>query len=236
MFQDYEVKTEPENGPKRLKKLRDAMVRAGVEAFVVPRSDAHRGENVAPRDERLSWLTGFTGSAGLCAVTMDKAALFVDSRYTLQARAQVDTDHFELMKIPDDKLKDWLGDNLSKGQTLAFDPWLQTKGEVEGWDKHLTPLDISLKPIDNLIDEIWSDQPAPPNSPIVPHPAQYSGKSHADKRAGIAEKLREDEIDAAVLTLPDSIAWLLNACPFGICGRAKHRGRAPLHIAHKDQP
>ncbi len=210
MFQQFDVTTQPENGPKRLKLLRDVMKTAGVHGFLVPRSDAHQGENVAPRDERLEWLTGFTGSAGTCAVTGTTAALFVDSRYTLQAAAQVDTDHFTQKKHPQDKLGDWLSETLSKDQTLAYDPWLQTKGEIDGLDKHLKTLGITLSPVDNLIDQIWTDQPSPPQGPVVAHPAQLAGKTHDEKRGEIGKSLADDNIDAAVLTLPDSIAWLLN--------------------------
>jgi len=128
MFQNFDVTTRPENGPKRLAKLRKAMKSAGVDGFLVPRSDAHRGENVSPRDERLSWLTGFTGSASL-------------------------------KNIPDDKLPDWVRSTLIEGQTLAYDPWLQTKGEIDDLTKHTDKAGINLIPSDNLVDAIWEDQP-----------------------------------------------------------------------------
>lgn len=210
MFQNFDVTTRPENGPKRLAKLRKAMKSAGVDGFLVPRSDAHRGENVSPRDERLSWLTGFTGSAGMCAATAKEAVLFADSRYTLQAKAQVDGNSFSLKNIPDDKLPDWVRSTLIEGQTLAYDPWLQTKGEIDDLTKHTDKAGINLIPSDNLVDAIWEDQPEPPSAPITPHSAELAGKSHLEKRKELAAQLTEDEIDAAILTLPDSIAWLLN--------------------------
>ncbi len=226
MFQQFDVSTQPENGPIRLKALRAKMVEEGVHGFLVPRSDAHQGEDVAPRDERLAWLTGFAGSAGLCAATIDAAAIFVDSRYTLQVAAQVDLDHFQRKDIPKDKPQDWLGETLKKGDILAFDPWLQTKGGIEGLEKHLSPLGIALKPSTNLVDAIWDDQPAPPTAPIRPHDLMYAGKDHATKRAEIAANLKEDGIDAAILTLPPSIAWLLN-----IRGEDVPRTPAPLAFA-----
>lgn len=226
MFQDFDVTSHPENGPKRLVKLRKALAQAGVDGFLIPRGDAHQGENVPPRDERLAWLTGFTGSAGMCAVTQDHAALFVDSRYTLQAASQVDTRHFTPKRIPEDKLKDWLVETLEAGQSFAYDPWLQTKGEIEALDEHLRVSDITLVASDNLVDQIWEDQPAPPSAQIYPHPDALSGKPHAIKRAEIAETLGEDKIDAAILTLPESIAWLLN-----IRGADIERTPVPLAFA-----
>ena len=108
MFQDFRRRTVPETGAARLAGVRAAMVAAGVDAFLVPRADAHQGENVAPRDERLAWLTGFTGSAGLAVVTRDRAAIFVDGRYRLQVQGEVDTGCFAVMRHPEDKVEDWL--------------------------------------------------------------------------------------------------------------------------------
>lgn len=210
MFQNYEVSTKPENGPKRLKKLLDSLKTAGFDGFLVPRSDAHRGEDVAEKDERLAWLTGFTGSAGMCVVTQSKTAIFVDSRYTLQAATQVDTAHFAIKNIPADKPSDFITETLNKGQTLAIDPWLHTKGEIEKIEEALTDAGINIAPTLNFVDEIWENQPAPPANPITPHPIEFSGKSQADKRSEIAAELRRNEVKTAILTLPDSIAWLLN--------------------------
>lgn len=226
MFQEFDVITNPENGPVRLAALRAAMAEASVDGFLIPRSDAHRGENVADRDERLAWLTGFTGSAGFCAATAAAAALFVDSRYTLQAAAQVATDSFEIKSIPEDKLSDWVIATLKDGQTLAYDPWLHTSGEIEKLKEALDETGIDLISHSNLVDRIWSDQPAPPQGEITPHPIEFSGKSHDDKRKEIAATLAEEKLDAFVLTLPDSIAWLLN-----IRGSDIERTPVPLAFA-----
>ena len=114
MLQDFRRRTTPDTGAARLAALRAAMAEAGVDAFLVPRADAHQGENVAPRDERLAWLTGFTGSAGLAVVTADRAVVFVDGRYRLQVQGQVDTDRFEVRRIPQDRPADWLAEALPR--------------------------------------------------------------------------------------------------------------------------
>ena len=126
MLQDFHRRTTPDTGAARLAALRAAMAEAGVDAFLVPRADAHQGEYVAPRDERLAWLTGFTGSAGQAVVTRDRAAVFVDGRYRLQVRGQVDLARFEVMRIPEDKPADWLVAALPGGGRLGYDPWLHT--------------------------------------------------------------------------------------------------------------
>ncbi len=210
MFQDFRQRTTPETGAARLAALRAEMAAAGVDAFLVPRADAHQGENVAPRDERLAWLTGFTGSAGNAVVTAERAAIFVDGRYRLQVRGQIDTGCFEVMRIPEDKPADWLIGALPRGGRLGFDPWLHTAKEIDDLTEALMPRQIGLVQVENLIDRAWPDQPPPPSRPIVAHPVELAGRSSADKRAEIARGLVERDLTAAVLTLPDSIAWLLN--------------------------
>ena len=209
MFQTFDATTRPEDGPPRIAALREAMATAGVDAVLVPRADAHQGEYVADADARLAWLTGFTGSAGQAAVTAERAALFVDGRYTQQAPAQVPTDLVEVHQIPKAKLSRWLADALPEGATVAYDPWLHTVGEVGRLEKALAPK-IALVPRDNLIDGIRTDRPARPAAPIAVYPDDLAGESHAAKRARLAEDLRAAGDHHAVLTLPDSICWLLN--------------------------
>ncbi|MEO1640272.1 MAG: aminopeptidase P family protein [Pseudomonadota bacterium] len=204
MFQTFEATSSPEQGPPRLKALRAAMSEAGVDVFLVPRADAHQGEYVAPRDARLAWLTGFTGSAGFCAVMQYKAGVFIDGRYRLQVRAQVAED-FTPVHWPEVQLADWLKEQLPDGGTVGFDPWLHTVSEIAALRKALP--DFTLTPIDNLVDQIWEDQPEPPTAPFSAHALEHAGEAHADKRKRLAASL---EADCAVLTLPDSIAWLLN--------------------------
>lgn len=210
MFQDFHRRTTPETGAARLSALRAVMAEARVDAFLIPRADAHQGENVAPRDERLAWLTGFTGSAGLAVATRDQAAVFVDGRYRLQVRDQIDLDQFTPLRQPEDNLTDWLIAALPGGGRLGFDPWLHTAAEIERLTETLAPRQITLARVENLIDRAWTDQPAAPARPILPHPEALAGRSAADKRADLARGLVERDLTAVVLTLPDSIAWLLN--------------------------
>ncbi|RMD48496.1 MAG: aminopeptidase P family protein [Alphaproteobacteria bacterium] len=186
------------------------MAREGLDAFLVPRTDPWRGEWVAPSDERLAWLTGFTGSAGLAAVTSARAALFVDGRYRLQARAQTDPALIEVVDAPPGRPEDWLAAALEPGARIGFDPWLHSVAELRRLEKALAPRGIALVPAANLIDRIWSDRPARPASPAEPWPERYAGASAAEKRARIGAALAEAGEAGAVLTLPDSICWLLN--------------------------
>ena len=209
-FQTFAVQGSPDLGPPRLAQLRQAMAAAGVDAFIVPRADAHQGEYVAARDARLAWLTGFTGSAGTCVVTADAAALFVDGRYTLQARAQVDGGAFSFHDFPKERPVDVLSAQLTGGQVVAYDPWLHVRKDIETLEKRLTPQKVELRPTDNLIDAVWPDQPPPPAGEVRIHPEALSGRSHSAKRTELGRGLREDGVAAQAITLPDSLSWLLN--------------------------
>lgn len=224
MFQDFRRRTTPDTGAARLAALRAAMAEAGVDAFLVPRADAHQGENVAPRDERLAWLTGFTGSAGMAVVTRDRAGIFVDGRYRLQVRDQVDTARFTVLRIPEDKPADWLAEVMAGGGRLGFDPWLHTAKEIAGLEEKLEPRQIGLVRVANLVDAVWTGQPGAPAAPIVAYPDHLAGRSSAEKRAEIAAGLVARDLSAAVLTLPDSIAWLLNV-------RGADIARTPVPLA-----
>lgn len=208
MFQTFNATTTPQQGPPRLAELRAVLAQEGLEGFFVPRSDAHQGEYVPPHDNRLAWLTGFTGSAGFCIALTDTAGLFVDGRYTLQARTQVDTGSFTPVPWPATKPGVWLTEELGAG-TVGFDPWLHTKAEIAKLGESLGP-SLSLRRVANLVDRIWPDQPAPPQGAVHIHPDALAGASSADKRARIADALRATGATSVVLTLPDSLCWLLN--------------------------
>ncbi len=210
MIQTFTDKASPEQGPPRLKLLRAAMVCADLNGWLVPRADVHQGEYVAPGDERLAWLTGFTGSAGFAAITEEKAGVFVDGRYRTQARVQTDAGAFQPVNWPEVKLADWLRSALPDGGKLGFDPWLHTHKEIAELTDALAGSSIGLAPDANLIDALWQDRPAPPTGAITAYPDELAGKTSARKRADLADKLREAGHRAAILTLPDSIAWLLN--------------------------
>jgi Xaa-Pro aminopeptidase len=209
MFQSFEAATHPDQGPPRLRALRREMAAEGLDGFLVPRADAHQGEYVAPRDDRLAWLTGFTGSAGFCAVLQEIAGVFVDGRYRVQVKAQVATD-FTPVNWPETKLGPWLLEHLPHGGKVGFDPWLHTAKEIETVEKAVAGGGIHLAPVTNLIDRIWEDQPAPPAGPVMDHPVELAGEASPDKRARIAKIVHDAGQKAAVLTLPDSISWLLN--------------------------
>ncbi|MEL6521979.1 MAG: aminopeptidase P family protein [Pseudomonadota bacterium] len=206
MFQSFETKTDPADGPPRLAALRAQMSDLDIAAFIVPRADAHQGEYVAPRDERLAWLTGFTGSAGFAAITASNAGVFIDGRYRVQVRSQVALDHFTPVPWPQTKLAEWLVEHLSDGSRIGFDPWLHTPDELKKLRKATEKAGLIFVPVANPIDAIWADQPAPPTGPVAVHPIEFAGESHSEKRA----RLATDLTGPAIITLPDSIAWLLN--------------------------
>jgi len=210
MFQEFTVTTSPDAGPDRLAKLREILLSEHVDGFLIPRADAHFGENVAPNSERLAWLTGFTGSAGFCAALQDKAGVFIDGRYTLQVRSQIDLDSFTPVPIPATKLSDWLIEALPKGGTIAYDPWLHSFDEIEKLEESIADQNITMKKTDNLVDRVWGDRPSPPKGKVRPHPVEFAGETSESKRQKIGAELADKDLAATVLTLPDSIAWLLN--------------------------
>lgn len=210
MFQSFAETASPEQGPPRLAQLRQAMASAGVTGYMIPRADAHQGEYVAAHDDRLAWLTGFTGSAGFCIVLPDRAGVFVDGRYRVQVKSQIDMAHFTPVDWPETRPGAWLRAALPNGGVIGFDTWLYTPEEIETLEASLRGSSITLHPCANLVDAIWPDQPAPPLGRISAYPDNLAGKTHAEKRAELARTLRAAGQKAAVLTLPDSIAWLLN--------------------------
>ncbi|WP_435168211.1 aminopeptidase P family protein [Falsirhodobacter sp. 1013] len=201
MFQTFTSTARPEQGPPRLAVLRQQMRNEGLAGFLVPRADVHQGEYVAPRDDRLAWLTGFTGSAGFCIVLADQAGVFIDGRYRTQVKAQVALDHFTPVPWPDVQPGPWIMER-THGE-VGFDPWLHTQDEIS----KLREAGVTLRPVENLVDRIWSDQPAPPQGLAFVHPDALAGRTSEQKRQHLAAELKGK---AAILTLPDSICWLLN--------------------------
>ena len=208
-FQSFEQPSSPEKGPKRLMALRAEMGKNNLDGFIVPRSDMYQGEYVAPRDERLAWLTGFTGSAGFCVALKEKAAIFVDSRYTVQVKAQT-RDAFTPVDWPKTMLEAWLIEYAEDGAKIGFDPWLHTLDAIEKSQTALAPFGITLERTQNLIDRIWQDQPEAPQKPAFSYDVKYAGKSAEDKLSEIASLLRDEKQEAMAITLPEDIAWLLN--------------------------
>jgi len=212
MFQQFEVLTDPRNGPIRLASLRKELSDRGLNGFLVPHADEHQGEYLAARAERLSWLTGFTASAGTAIVLETQAAVFYDGRYAVQVRQQVDTRAFTPVFVMETLPPEWLAANVARGDKIGFDPWLHTAAEIDRYRKALAEKrQAELVPVtSNPIDTVWADQPDAPLGEIIPHPRELSGLSSEQKRLQIGELLSDKGEDAVVLTLPDSIAWLLN--------------------------
>ena len=195
----------------RLAALRAELAKRDLDGFVVPLSDEHQGEYIARRSQRLAWLTGFTGSAGIAIVLAEQAALFVDGRYTLQAAAQVDGSLYEHRHITDEPPDAWLREHLEEGATLGYDPRLHGARERDRMAAPCRDIGARLVPCeDNPIDALWADQPPAPLGPIAPHPARFAGAEAGEKRGIVAGRLAEKGAAAAVLSAPDSIAWLLN--------------------------
>ncbi len=210
VFQSFTETVSPDQGPPRLQKLREVMRADGLDGFMIPRADVHQGEYVAPCDDRFAYLTGFTGSAGFCIALQDKAGVFVDGRYRTQVRAQVDASVFTPVNWPETKPADWLKDAIPNGGKVGFDPWLYTPEQLEAIELGLKDSGINLIATENLVDRIWPDRPAPPQGAVRVYPEALAGKSHAEKRIELAKVLKDAGQTAAVITLTDSLAWLLN--------------------------
>jgi Xaa-Pro aminopeptidase len=194
-----------------LARLRGELAERRLDGFVVPRSDEHQGEYVPPRALRLAWISGFTGSAGVAVVLRRQAALFTDGRYTLQAAAEVDGQAFSLHHSVEEPVQTWLAETLSKGARLGYDPWLHTPDGVERLRQACEEAGAELVACDdNPLDAVWTDQPPPPLGMVVPHPLDFAGRSAAEKRRQLGATLGAEQHDAAFLSAPDSIAWLLN--------------------------
>jgi Xaa-Pro aminopeptidase len=216
----------------RLAALREELKRCRLGGFIIPISDEHMSEYVGDYAQRLHWLTGFGGSAGFAAVTLDHAAIFVDGRYTVQVREQVDGTLFDYKSVPADSLAGWLADVCEDGAKIAYDPWLHTWAWVEALEKAVAPNGITLVPTDsNPLDAVWADRPAPSPAAAIVHDDALAGRSSADKRAAVADWLVKEGHDAVVIPALDSIAWLLNI-------RGSDVAHTPVAlsyvIAHKD--
>lgn len=196
---------------QRLAALRDAMTAAGVDAYLIPRADEHQGEYVASYAERLLWLTGFTGSAGMAVVMRATAAIFIDGRYTLQVRDQVDGTLYQYQHLIDEPVHAWLSQNIKAGMKLGFDPRLHTP-------MGLTKIEDAVRKAGgepaaltaNLVDAIWADQPPRPTGPVELYPEKFAGRTTTEKQNLITTWLKAEKLDAFVFSAPDSIAWLFN--------------------------
>jgi Xaa-Pro aminopeptidase len=225
MFQTFDDTAEPQLARERIAEIRQKMRESGIDAYLVPRTDEFQGEYVAPSSERLRWISGFSGSAGLCIITQDQALLFTDGRYTIQAKQQVDPQIFTIVHSVEEPPHQWIAKNLAPGSVLGYDPWLITADAAERLRKACEERGATLRMAANLVDGLWRDRPPGSNGPVSVHPAQFSGRSAAEKVADIAGELEKVKADATVLTLPDSIAWLLNI-------RGNDVPHTPIVLAH----
>ena len=224
----------------KLAALRQKLRDYSLAGFIVPHTDEHQSEYTPSYAKRISWLTGFMGSAGLVTVTLDRAAIFVDGRYSLQVRDQVDMKLYEQMKLHQDLAENWYMENLSEGDVVGFDPWLHNKNWIKRATDKLSEKGIILKAIEtNPIDEVWNDRPVPSAAMAVSHDVKYAGETSKNKRKRIAATIKEKDANALVITSLDSIAWLLNirgedvdCTPLVLSFVILHKsGKADLYIA-----
>jgi Xaa-Pro aminopeptidase len=233
MRQTFDESTDPSFGPKHLPLIRKAMAAQGLDGFLVPHEDEHQNEYLPAANDRLAWATGFTGSAGAAVILKDKAAVFVDGRYALQVRDQVDGKLFEVRDLVEGGVPAYLEAALGAGHTVGYDPRLHSPDALERLRAATAKAGAALKPVDaNPLDQAWGhERPAQPSASVVPHALEYAGEASAAKRARVGADLAESGAEAAVLTAPASIAWLFN-----IRGGDVIRSPLPLGqaILHKD--
>ena len=210
-FQTFE---DPEAGvalSARLSAFREELARRKLTGFVIPRADQQQNEYVPPSEERLAWLTGFTGSAGLAIVLTREAALFVDGRYTLQAGKQVDGKAWTIQPLVDPPPESWIGTQLVSGDRLGFDPWLHTSSAAERLASACTRAGAELVAVDsNPVDAVWGERPPAPLGPVAIQPLQFAGESEADKLIRIRREIDKLGAEALVLSDPHAVAWTFN--------------------------
>jgi Xaa-Pro aminopeptidase len=209
MFQTFDETTTPSFGALHLPLIRQAMAKQGLDGFLVPHEDEHQNEYLPEANDRLGWASGFTGSAGAAVVLADKAALFVDGRYALQAPQQVDQALFEIHDLVNGGPSAWLKTTVQAGQVIGYDPRLHSPDSLAHLRQAVEGAGGTLKAVTaNPLDAAWgADRPPQPAAPVVPHTLDHAGEASADKRRRVAQAMNAD---AAVLTAPSSIAWLFN--------------------------
>ncbi|PHR59192.1 MAG: X-Pro aminopeptidase [Robiginitomaculum sp.] len=211
MIQDFNVKGGPQIGRQNLPKLRSQMAELDLAGMIIPHEDEYQNEYLPASTDRLGWVSGFTGSAGAAIVMSGRAVMFVDGRYTLQVRDQVDGNLFEFVDLMDPGLAGWLQAETTQGQRIGYDPRLVSPEQLANWQQAADQSGAQLVALAaNPIDQAWADRPATPKAMIHPHPVQFAGQAHGDKLSQVADQLRAEGSDATIITAPASIAWLLN--------------------------
>ncbi|KEG22276.1 hypothetical protein H708_00828 [Bartonella bacilliformis VAB9028] len=224
VYQSFEAITNPAHAAERISALRMQLDHFGLDGFLVPRTDEHQGEYIPLHAQRLSWLTGFTGSAGIALILKNKAIIFTDGRYTLQVRQQTDPHIFDYEDLTTCSLSQWLEKNGQK-LSIGFDPWLHTISATATLKKALEQANGKLvESKTNLIDLIWHDQPPLPQSALSLHPLEYAGCNTDKKLALIRKDIQQAGANAFIFTDPASIAWTFNIrgndisnTPFALC-------------------
>ncbi|MEM1039221.1 MAG: aminopeptidase P family protein [Pseudomonadota bacterium] len=225
-FQNFDAPQERVAGDERLTKLRDVMRDHGVDIYLVPHADEQRNEYLPACAERLAYISGFTGSAGEAIITLDRAVVFVDGRYTLQGAKQTDASHWTVESLIELPPHAWLKANLDEGQTVGFDPALHTINEVKRFEIAAEAAGAKLKPLPkNLVDAIWEDRPAPPASPVTIHRFEFCGKTTAQKMEAVAANIADNKADLCVLSDAASVCWLFNI-------RGSDVAHTPLALSH----
>ena len=211
MIQNFEVQGGPQYGRDNLPKLRKSMADADLDGFLIPHEDEYNNEYLPDCNERLMWATGFTGSAGAAVVLTEKAAMFVDGRYVIQVRSQVDENLYEYQRVEDKGQTTWLKANVKSGDKIGYDPRLHSPAALKALGDAITLAGGKLVALEqNPIDAAWTDRPAEPVTPVIIQPEKLAGESHESKRKRIGEDIAAKKADAALITAPASIAWLLN--------------------------
>jgi Xaa-Pro aminopeptidase len=210
-FQSFEDRAEPGATAPRVAALRAELKVRGLDGFIVPRADRFQNEYVPPSDERLAWLTGFTGSAGLAIVLADKAVLFVDGRYQVQVREEVESEIFSIEHLVDNPPSAWIKANLPAGAQLGYSPWLHTIDGAERLAKACGDAHASLVAVeDNPIDVIWTDRPEPPLGAVIAHELRYAGEEASSKLARIRAEMQGKAADTLMVSDPHAVSWLFN--------------------------
>ena len=209
MRQSFDETTDPSFGARHLPLLRARMAEQGLDGFLIPHEDEHQNEYLPDANERLAWATGFTGSTGAAVVFKDRASMFTDGRYTVQVKAQTDPALLERRDLGE--VAAYL-ETAPKGSVIGYDPRLHSPDALVPLRRAAAKAGAELRPVEvNPLDLAWGDaRPAQPSAPVVPHADQYSGETHASKRARIGRAVADAGADAALLTAPSSIAWLFN--------------------------
>src|ERR1043166_3260414 len=210
-FQTFDAPRDGGASGARVKALRTELARRGLTGFVVPRADRQQNEYVPASEERLAWLTGFPGSAGVAIVLMDRAALFVDGRYTLQVREQAEPSLFEFVHIVETPPGEWLERNLTANDHLGYDPWLHTAESAERLAKACAAAGAALVPVEpDLIDALWTRRAAAPVRPVGLHDMRFAGEEAATKLSRIRPEIAALKADALVVSDPHNAAWTFN--------------------------